>query len=154
MQKEINSISETCQRSFAVVDEKIFQAANQGGDSGKKDPAATQAYKHLHSLQKCFDRLVKAVEDMVGELLARRGVSLPWCCRVGRRTRSATSVQMWTPSVSLARWRGAVLSRRRAESHSSEHNMEKIKGDLAQVKKENKAIIAKLQAAGVWSEKE
>lgn len=42
VQKEINSISETCQRSFAVVDEKIFQAANQGADSGKKDPAATQ----------------------------------------------------------------------------------------------------------------
>jgi hypothetical protein len=104
VQKEINSIGETCQRSFAVVDEKIFQAANQGGDSGKKDPAATQAYKNLHSLQKCFDRLVKAVEDMVGEPPVRRGVSSPRCRRVGQRTRSATSVQTWTPSVSLARW--------------------------------------------------
>lgn len=32
--------------------------------------------------------------------------------------------------------------------------MEKIKGDLAQVKKENKSLVTKLQAAGAWAEKE
>lgn len=61
MQKDINLVSETSKRSFAVADEMIFQAANGAG--GKRNPELTQAYKLLVNLRQGFDSLVLTVED-------------------------------------------------------------------------------------------
>jgi len=58
LKKEINSVSETLGRVFAVVDELIFQDANV-----KKDSTAVQAYKHLAAMDEKFKNLCKVIEE-------------------------------------------------------------------------------------------
>jgi len=57
LQKEINSASETLQRSFATTDEIIFRSA-------VKDAASKQCYKALAAMHEAFGRLVDSVHQM------------------------------------------------------------------------------------------
>jgi len=57
LQKEINSITDTLNRTFAVTDEMIFQDA-------KKDLTAKEAYKLLVSMNETFKKLIKEVEEV------------------------------------------------------------------------------------------
>lgn len=59
VQKEINSVTETSQRSFAVADDLIFKSAQT-----TKDPAATQAYKNLVHMRDAFDTLITNVSQI------------------------------------------------------------------------------------------
>eukprot|EP01112_Ceratiomyxa_fruticulosa_P008695 TRINITY_DN2252_c0_g1_i1.p1 TRINITY_DN2252_c0_g1~~TRINITY_DN2252_c0_g1_i1.p1 ORF type:complete len:627 (-),score=155.13 TRINITY_DN2252_c0_g1_i1:559-2439(-) len=58
LKKEINTVSETLGRIFAVVDELVFQDANV-----KKDPTAVSAYKFFASMDEGFKKLVKVIEE-------------------------------------------------------------------------------------------
>jgi len=58
LKKEINNVSDTLGRVFAIVDELIFQDANV-----KKDATAVQAYKHFASMDENFKKLTKVIED-------------------------------------------------------------------------------------------
>jgi chromosome segregation ATPase len=57
LQKEINTVSDTLGRVFAVVDELVFADANN------KDTTAIQAYKHIAGIDKNFKKLVSLIED-------------------------------------------------------------------------------------------
>eukprot|EP01116_Phalansterium_solitarium_P014129 TRINITY_DN31661_c0_g1_i1.p1 TRINITY_DN31661_c0_g1~~TRINITY_DN31661_c0_g1_i1.p1 ORF type:complete len:625 (-),score=245.12 TRINITY_DN31661_c0_g1_i1:71-1945(-) len=56
LQREINSISDTLSRTFAVSDELIFADA-------KKDSTAKEAYKKLVELDEQFKKLTRGVEE-------------------------------------------------------------------------------------------
>jgi hypothetical protein len=57
VQREINSVTDTSKRSFALADDLIFKSAQVS-----KDPAATQAYKNLVQMRDSFDTLIGNVE--------------------------------------------------------------------------------------------
>jgi len=57
LQKEINSISDTLNRTFAVIDELVFQDA-------KKDQTAKEAYKQIVAMNEQFKKLTKDIEDI------------------------------------------------------------------------------------------
>jgi len=59
LKKEINSVTDTLNRVFAVTDELIFADAKDP----KKDPACKQAYKHMAAMDESFKTLVKDVEE-------------------------------------------------------------------------------------------
>ncbi len=54
VQKETNTITDTLNRTFAVVEEMIFQDVNK---DNKKDPNAAEAYKLVARLNKIFTEL-------------------------------------------------------------------------------------------------
>jgi len=56
IQKEINSVTETLNRTFAVTEELIYQDA-------PKDPTAKEAYKQLVQMNELFKKLTKMVES-------------------------------------------------------------------------------------------
>jgi DNA repair ATPase RecN len=58
VQREINSVTDTSKRSFALADDLIFKSAQVS-----KDPAATQAYKNLVQMRDSFDTLIGNVEQ-------------------------------------------------------------------------------------------
>eukprot|EP01113_Clastostelium_recurvatum_P012785 TRINITY_DN16665_c0_g1_i2.p1 TRINITY_DN16665_c0_g1~~TRINITY_DN16665_c0_g1_i2.p1 ORF type:complete len:624 (-),score=205.72 TRINITY_DN16665_c0_g1_i2:48-1919(-) len=58
LRKEINTVSETLGRVFAIVDELVFQDANV-----RKDPTAVQAYKHFAAMDEGFKKLVRVIEE-------------------------------------------------------------------------------------------
>lgn len=53
LQKEINTVSDTLGRVFAVVDELVFADANA------KDTTAIQAYKHIAGIDKVWEAFLK-----------------------------------------------------------------------------------------------
>jgi len=59
LQKEINSVSDTLNRTFAVIDELVFQDA-------KKDATAKEAYKQIVAMNENFKKLTKDIEDIGG----------------------------------------------------------------------------------------
>lgn len=58
IQREINSKSDSAKRSFDVADEVVFQVAKQ-----KKDPTATQVYKHIVDLRNGFEDIISRLEE-------------------------------------------------------------------------------------------
>lgn len=62
VQKDINTVSGSSARSFALADEMVFAAAKN-----KKDEAATQAYKYVVELRQGFVELVKTI-DATGDI--------------------------------------------------------------------------------------
>jgi hypothetical protein len=59
VQKEINATSESSKRSFSLADEIIYQVAKT-----KKDPTATEAYRHVVNMREGFVHLVQVTEDI------------------------------------------------------------------------------------------
>ncbi|CAG0888698.1 unnamed protein product [Darwinula stevensoni] len=57
VQKDINRLQGTLERSFAVADELIFRDA-------KKDESVRKAYKHLAALHECCDQLISTVQEI------------------------------------------------------------------------------------------
>merc|ERR1711916_175688 len=58
LQKEINTVSDTLGRVFAVVDEQIFQDATK-----TKDEASKTSYKNVASINSNFDILVNNTKE-------------------------------------------------------------------------------------------
>jgi len=56
LQKDINTVTDTLNRSFAVVEELVFQDAT-------KDQAASTMYKKIASMNESFNHLIEAVEQ-------------------------------------------------------------------------------------------
>ena len=59
VQKDINTVTETSHRSFALADDMIFRNAQT-----TKDPAAAKSYAKLVELRDKFDDLIKTVESV------------------------------------------------------------------------------------------
>jgi len=131
LQKEINVLSESSARSFAVADEIVFQSAKkattaaQQQSSNSKDSNAskdspnagidtlsTAAYKSVVELRNGFVSLVSCIEE------------------IGR---VQTEIRELTQEL------GDL------ESRNTSLNMERVEQDLAQVKRENKQLQIKLQ---------
>lgn len=108
VQKDINTVSETSKRSFAVADEVVFQAAKKN----TKDETTTKAYKYVVTLREGFVDLVKSVED------------------TGKTQNDIRDITSQIDDI---------------ESRNTNLNMERVLNDLAQVKKENKALTAQLK---------
>lgn len=64
LQKEINSVSETLDRSFAVAEEMIYQDAKKENKESKGATMRKQAYKHLVAINENFKKYVKTIEEM------------------------------------------------------------------------------------------
>lgn len=107
-QKEINLVSASSRRSFAVADEVIFQAAKKN----IKDEFHTKSYKYVIQMKDGFEALVTEVE------------------KTGKTQNEIRDLQSQIDDI---------------ESRNTNLNMERILNDLAQVKKENKALAAKLK---------
>jgi len=58
-QKDINQVTKTSQRSFAMTDEVVYQTAKTNRD----DPVATQAYKNVLTMREGFEALVEKVAE-------------------------------------------------------------------------------------------
>jgi len=56
LRKEINTVTETLNRTFALTDELVFQDA-------KKDPIAKQSYKYLVEMNEKFQKLTATIEE-------------------------------------------------------------------------------------------
>ena len=56
LKKEINSINETLDRSFHIVEEMVFADAT-------KDPTAKQAYKQIVGINEAFKKLTEGVTE-------------------------------------------------------------------------------------------
>ena len=64
LMKEINQITDTLGRSFAIVDELIYRDA-AGKDGEKGDEAAKTAYKLLVAMNEKFNDLTNSMRDTV-----------------------------------------------------------------------------------------
>eukprot|EP00727_Mastigamoeba_balamuthi_P009053 m51a1_g4770 hypothetical protein (614) ;mRNA; f:19052-21602 len=65
LQKEINGVRDTLGRSFAVADDLLFQEAKKEQAKGAKaDASKKDAYKHLVAINKSFEALVQAIEEI------------------------------------------------------------------------------------------
>lgn len=120
LQRDINTVSETLQRSFAVADEVVFSVAADSTATGAaaaagktRDPTAVQAYKNVVALRTGFERLVQAVAD------------------TGRARNEVLDVMTRIESL---------------EARNSSLNMARVTEDLAAVKAENQQLTTRLKA--------
>jgi len=112
LQKEINMVTETLNRSFTVTEEMIFKDA-------KKEPAANTAYKRLATINEKFNDLTQAVSE-TGTV---RNTSLNLEDNIDKITKRANTLNMQKLEEDLKQVKG-----------ENEQLIAKIKGLMQQKK--------------------
>ncbi|GMH80819.1 hypothetical protein TrST_g10633 [Triparma strigata] len=112
VQKDINRVADTLQRTEAVADETIYQIAKDG-KGGKSGDAGVASYRNLTTLREVFEKLIGTVEN------------------IGKADNEGREFESKTETL-----------RARVDGQS----VEVLRRDLAEVKKENAEMIAKLKA--------
>ncbi|OQR96936.1 hypothetical protein ACHHYP_12903 [Achlya hypogyna] len=126
VQKQINVSSEKLKRSEAIAEERLYHAASDAGARGEKRAQYVECYRLFATIRELFDELIRWVTRAVESSHGRRCIT-----EGGKRENQTRDLSNWI----------AQLSARLSVAHCDQ-----IEADLRQVRTENAALVARLQA--------